>query len=486
MCVDVTIRTTALRFDLDNPWRSLLDIPRSNSSTFFDNVPKPLLALNPKFGISHDKAFGASAGFGISANLLNLKLDSKERKNQLDLIASGRKSLNNPFYESAASISFSHNLAEPFEKISLEASFTGDHVPLGGGNYLRNAVKIGGGVELRPNVGPFVYLNLSGKYRWSSNRFDPSGTGSPERTSENAFAVRAIAEGHLGAGVTRIGLWIDGGAPKNHLGSYTRVAGIFGYQREFLIKPNQSIGLEVLLGGGRLWGVAPQYARFYGGNSGGNFLYEENNSRLIDDSPTGPVLRSFGSGQDVAGAQTLAPRGGTSYAHANLNVTIPIPKWSRPLLPDITIPSPKRDANGKVILDPDGDPVMEEIPLRTKVKGLGSIIKQNLRKKYEGAGMSPAEALTKSNRDMKDIDTLLSYVAEQANIFAVKPLFMFDAARINAPSALNNRTRFAVGGGLQFTVVTAKFEAGYMHTVRPLPGESRGNFVFRLFFQNLF
>jgi hypothetical protein len=63
---------------------------------------------------------------------------------------------------------------------------------------------------------------------------------------------------------------------------------------------------------------------------------------------------------------------------------------------------------------------------------------------------------------------------------------MFDAARINAPSALNNRTRFAVGGGLQFTIVTAKFEAGYMHTVRPLPAESRGNFVFRLYFQNLF
>ena len=99
--------------------------------------------------------------------------------------------------------------------------------------------------------------------------------------------------------------------------------------------------------------------------------------------------------------------------------------------------------------------------------------------------MSPAEALTKSNRDMKDIDSLLAYVAEQANIFAVKPLFMFDAARINVP-ALNNRTRFAVGGGLQFTIVTARFEAGYMHTVRPLPAESRGNFVFGLYFQNLF
>jgi hypothetical protein len=318
------------------------------------------------------------------------------------------------------------------------------------------------------------------------NRFDPGGVGLAERNSENAFELRAIADGHLGAGVTRIGLWLEGGKPNNRPDSYGRVAGIFGYQREFLLKPNQSIGLEILVGGGRLWGVAPQYARFYGGNSGAGFLYEENTSRLIDDFPTGPVLRSFGVGEAVARGGTLVSRGGTSYGHANFNVTIPIPKWSRPLLPDISIPGPKRDANGKIVLDDDGDPVLEDVPLRNKIKGLGSLIKQNLKKKYEEAGMSVAEATAKSSSDMKDIDSLLAFIAEQANIFAVKPLFMFDAARIHAPNALNNRTQFGVGGGLQFTIVTAKFEAGYMRTVRPFPGDSKGNFVLRLFFQNLF
>ena len=486
MCVDVTIRTTALRFDLDNPWRSLLDLPRSNSSTFFNNVPKPLLALNPKFGVINDKAFGISPELRISADLLNLKAEAKENKDRLDVTASGRKSLTDPFYQSAATLSFSHSLAEPLEKVSLEASFTGDHVPLGGGHHLRNAFKIGGSVELRPNSGALGYLSLTGKYRWSRNRFDPAGVGLAERSSENAFEVRAIADGHLGAGVTRIGLWADGGKPNNRPDSYGRVAAIFGYQREFLLKPNQSIGLEVLVGGGHLWGVAPQYARFYGGNSGAGFLYEENTSRLIDDFPTGPVLRSFGSGQAVARGGTLVSRGGTSYGHANFNVTIPIPKWSRPLLPDISIPGPKRDANGKIVLDEDGDPVLEDVPLRNKVKGLGSLIKQNLKKKYEEAGMSVAEATAKSSSDMKDIDSLLAFIAEQANIFAVKPLFMFDAARIHTPNALNNRTQFGVGGGLQFTIVTAKFEAGYMRTVRLLPGDSKGNFVLRLFFQNLF
>ena len=63
---------------------------------------------------------------------------------------------------------------------------------------------------------------------------------------------------------------------------------------------------------------------------------------------------------------------------------------------------------------------------------------------------------------------------------------MFDAARINAPGSLDNRTRFAVGGGLQFTMVVARFEAGYLRTVRRLEGDSHGNFILRLVFQNLF
>jgi hypothetical protein len=44
----------------------------------------------------------------------------------------------------------------------------------------------------------------------------------------------------------------------------------------------------------------------------------------------------------------------------------------------------------------------------------------------------------------------------------------------------------ALGGGLQFNVVVAKFEAGYMRTVRRLPGDERGNFVVRLVFERLF
>jgi hypothetical protein len=100
--------------------------------------------------------------------------------------------------------------------------------------------------------------------------------------------------------------------------------------------------------------------------------------------------------------------------------------------------------------------------------------------------MSAQEAAAKAGRDLKDINAILSFIADQANIYAVKPLFMFDAARINAPGIPDNRTRLALGAGLQLTIVSARFEAGYMRTVRSLPGDDKGNFVLRLFFQNFF
>jgi hypothetical protein len=64
--------------------------------------------------------------------------------------------------------------------------------------------------------------------------------------------------------------------------------------------------------------------------------------------------------------------------------------------------------------------------------------------------------------------------------------FLFDAARLSAPESSRSQTKFAVGGGIQFTIVIAKLEAGYMRSLRRLPGDDKGNFVMRLYFQNLF
>jgi hypothetical protein len=63
---------------------------------------------------------------------------------------------------------------------------------------------------------------------------------------------------------------------------------------------------------------------------------------------------------------------------------------------------------------------------------------------------------------------------------------MFDAARMTRSGFSDPQSRYSVGGGLELTIVIARFQAGYMHAINRFEGEKRGNFVFRLVFTNLF
>jgi hypothetical protein len=69
-------------------------------------------------------------------------------------------------------------------------------------------------------------------------------------------------------------------------------------------------------------------------------------------------------------------------------------------------------------------------------------------------------------------------------VFAVKPLLMFDAAELE--SSPGRASWLAAGVGVQLTVVTAKFEAGYMRTLSGPTFGSRGNVFARLGFERLF
>jgi len=69
---------------------------------------------------------------------------------------------------------------------------------------------------------------------------------------------------------------------------------------------------------------------------------------------------------------------------------------------------------------------------------------------------------------------------------AVKPCLLLDVAQVSGVAHGDSRVRVAVGGGLQFTVVVARFEIGYLYTVQWAPGDDRGNLFVRLTFQNLF
>ncbi|HZE69894.1 MAG TPA: hypothetical protein VE135_10270 [Pyrinomonadaceae bacterium] len=85
----------------------------------------------------------------------------------------------------------------------------------------------------------------------------------------------------------------------------------------------------------------------------------------------------------------------------------------------------------------------------------------------------------------RDVAPNIRFIARHANLFALKPLLMFDYAQIGGTSGRSLR-RYAVGGGVQIVIILARAEIGYMKTISRVGGEPTGNVVLRLTFQNLF
>ncbi|HVF27919.1 MAG TPA: hypothetical protein VM943_06755, partial [Pyrinomonadaceae bacterium] len=563
-CVDVEIRTFAVRLDTGNVAANILPfIPRSNKLTFFKETPRPLLVLNPTFVASHDREFGASATVGISTDLLDWPSLKRKRggKNrmarvaprvgdegtgqqsttgseateeeflparntELRLDANARKSLTEAFYQFDAGLSLRHTRPlKRFENVATGASFTASNVPHGEGKFYRNAARFGASADVQLSGKTFSRLHVGADYRWSSNRFFSVNSALSELTSEHGFEARATMDGRVASGFTRLSVRADGGFYDCGLriadcglrgvylsgrkrASYRRLGVAGGYQKEIPVALNQTIGVEALFGAGRAWGNVPEYARFYGGNAEGDFLYDAIDARSENSFLAGPLLRSVGERQ--AGVRTAASetRGGASFWHANLNITIPVPGWSRPLIPAVEVGTgatlksvlKRQVASGKPLfiaaaakrrLSVGQQELLasdeEEIDEDTNSTGAEKEAKKaKLRAAREAFVREGENVRPEADKIWDEITPITNFVADNANIYSVKPLVMFDAARVRAPDAFDNRTRLAAGAGLQLTVVVAKFEVGYLRTVSRLPGDDRGNFIMRLVFQNLF
>lgn len=491
--VDLLIRPFYLRIDRYNIGQNLLIVPRSFLPTFYDHAPRPLLAFNPKFGVEQDRTFGTAAALSLKTDLLNLpRLLQGEKLStdapRLEVKAAGRKSLEDPFYQSGLELALSNfEPNETVQQLSVSGAFVAERLPLGKGERTRNAGEFGGAIRFKPRLGSRLVdnLSLSGKYRWSKNKSFAQPGILTESATEHAFAARFLSDGRLGGGFLRAGVWLEAAAPKGSVGatdSYQRLAYLIGYAAE-LGRSNQTVGVEALVGGGHAWGKAPEYARFYGGNAARNFIYESFDAPISTAFPAGPLLRSFGEAQATQQTGT----GGESYWHVNLNLTAPIPGWSRPLIPDVTVSSQGNQTTLKSMLKGTvlGNSetaialdLFDEIVEELKKKGMSE---EEAEEKAEPLAQQRAKEIV--NRDFRPP---IEFIADKANLFAVKPLFMFDAGRVNSRANPEPRTRFALGGGIQFTLVVAKFELGYLRTLHRLPGDNRGNLIARLVFQNLF
>jgi hypothetical protein len=511
-CVDVTVRPFYVRVDLVRVGSNYLPVPRSNLPTAFRNVPAPLLALSPTLGAGYDRRGGLSPRFDVTTDLLDLPRTLRgktpsdveaglarkppPRKTRLELKAKGEKSVGEPFYAAAGRLAFERReTGRTLESVGAVTSLDATHEPLGDGRLYRNVARLGLNLTLKPRAGLLESLTLDAGYRRSNNRLFSDDGQRRELLTEDAFEARALFEGRLLGGFTRLGLWADGGSHGGAAGSYGRAAAVFGFQKEFALALNQTVGFEAVVGAGRASGSTPAYARFYGGSALGSFLYEGPDSDLLRAFPRGPLMRGYGKNQATAHAGG-ASVGATSFWHVNLSASVPIPALSRPLVPDVSLVEEGEEdeeeedvaATGAVRRDVCGREIPRRPPtLKNAVKSAGKSAGSFLVSFYRNnEGLSQQEARARACADVRQIVPALDFIADRANLYAVKPLFMFDAARLGSGASPDPRVRLGVGGGVQLTFVVAKFELGYVRAVRRLEGDPRGNVVARLVFQNLF
>lgn len=477
--------------------------------------------------------------------------DLKESDTKLLFSPKARKSLTKSFYDTSAGLVLARTKPlHLFQNLALEAGFNARHLPHGRGDFLRNAATLGFSSDIRLKGGPVKLINVGGGYRWSRNRYFSGGTGPGEISSENGFETRALADGVFGKGFMRAALWFDGGALNRGRGSYRRIAALVGYGKDFAIprkkefhkirppelggsecwtsyaqdpkKNEATLGVEILAGLGHSWGDVPEYARFYGGAAAGQFLYDELSAQSLTAFPSGPLLRSLGQNQAgvVVGPSGLV-RGGTSFQHANVNISFPIPAWSRPLIPHEWVTTSKlrtddEEFKGHV---PEGEPICRDLKSTVKtlvsVSGVNLLVNQQARDLLtdeqktdlrlrseenrtaaEQARLDVAETALAKAKDKvrpevedlfaREILPVTNFIADHANLVAVKPLLMVDVGHLSLSGGLDNRTRYAAGGGLQIDIVLARFELGYVASFNRAPGDARGNLVGRVILRRFF
>jgi hypothetical protein len=166
-------------------------------------------------------------------------------------------------------------------------------------------------------------------------------------------------------------------------------------------------------------------------------------------------------------------QGGAGFWHANINLTIPIRWLSRALIPN----------EATDLEDAAGNPITLKQLLRKQVDVTGpSMLAAALRKE----GMSSEEAQKRAGDVLAEVRPATHFIIDDANLYSIKPLLMFDAAGITNQGLTSGETWLAVGGGMEITIVVAKLQVGYMQTISGPTFGSHNNVFVRLVFQNLF
>lgn len=467
-CADVTFSSHEIRFVRFHEAGFILPVPRSPVSTFFSNVPRPLLILNPEVNVEHDDRTGTTPTVVFKTNLLdigNILKHEDSDKHTLEAIASANlsRSVEHDFYNAAEVLDLKKTWpASSMQSLALHIEQHNAKQPLGAASDATSQEIIG----LRANV-HFQNNYLHDGYFWaggSASRHTVPQVSGPFDTSEGAGSAAMLLDGSVAQTTARAGLWFTGASPNNQA-NYEQLAFFTALYRDLPVAPNQSFGLQVIGGYAHSWGTPAQYAQFFAGNNAGNFLYQAPET-LLQAGPPPPIVRSFGKTE--ASVTNAAILGGSSFWNVSTTLTVPIPGLSRPLIPDVVID----DSTNTTLKS-----VLKTAGTRSAVSFIQAALVQ------QGVPAKDAQKQAQALVD-REIAPPVIYIADRANLYSLKPLVLFDVAELRAPGF--SRHLESAGGGIEFMIVNFALQAGYARTLNSQPGDRKGNVVLNLQFRNFF
>lgn len=435
---------------------NVLPIARWREPRPYKEIPPIVRTLQPSLGAGFDDLAGTELSVAVKPRLYQ-KAGTAASPNEHDLTAeiSATHSVDESPHSDAAALAW--NWRKPsghLRSVTLSANYADERELLGDLTHDRDARGAAAGLmfKLKPNTRLYVDAGYA-------NQHDNS-------ISDDVWSTRLLYETipRPVLGFARASLWASDAS------GYRQLIARAAYGKEWSLRPNQNLGVEVTVGGGKSWGDVPDYARFSGGSAQQEFLYQDASSSSMLTAPGGPLLRSFGAnGAHLGSAGTSV--GGTRFWHVNLDLALPIARWSMPLIPN--------ESSDITLLDNDEPLTIKQI-MQNQVDSGPNFLQPILVQR----GLSPAEAKRQAAEVFEEIGPAARYVINDANIYSVKPMLLVDVAGLSDGS--NSETWAAVGLGVQVTIVTARFEAGYSQTISgPTPG-SRGAPFARLVFQRLF
>jgi hypothetical protein len=467
--VDIVFYAHYLRIDMISMGNNLLPVPRSPKLSFYDKIPRSLLVANPVLKFSNDRRYGSSLGIQTLTNLLHPELPGTSKKLRLNLGIEARKSLVNSFYHLGGNLELDKPSVGNNLGWGIGINYHKKQEPIGIGEWNSGNFMLQGMLQ-GPIKFSFLKKYMTGAgFRSLENVFDTATSGK-DKNNEKGYGFFLVTDGVFKKKLTRLGIWFDYGSPESK-SSYQRVASRLGFNSSINISKDSHQQLDLELGAGAGWsnGSLPVYHQFFAGNSNQSFLYEPLGSNRIRTMPAGPLVRSIGESEGVLQAGNI--QGGTSYWHLNLNLSIPIARWSRPLIPAIVI----NEETGATL-----QTKLKSLAKGSAASGIAIDLIDNKGYPENDETDSIAEAMVEKN-----IMPMIEFVTDKANLFSVKPVLLFDVASLKQQN-IAQTTWMAAGGGIQLTIVIARLQAGYMRTIHSSTGNRTGNFFMQFVFENFY